>query len=87
MPRLSLGQKFRVMLLAAFDERTSLRAKLLLAAGVLYGLSPIDVIPDLLPLLGFTDDATVLIFAILYFLRKTRTVRAEIAKKEHPNIP
>jgi len=33
-----------------------------LVAGILYFLSPFDAIPDLLGVLGFTDDAVVLAF-------------------------
>ena len=46
-----------------------------LVLAVLYGVSPIDVIPDIIPLLGWVDDATVggllVLLAIgLYFKRR-----------------
>ena len=31
-------------------------------AAILYFLNPFDIIPDVLPLIGFTDDAAVLLF-------------------------
>lgn len=34
------------------------KAMLILLAAVIYFLNPIDLIPDLLPLVGFTDDLT-----------------------------
>lgn len=35
---------------------------LALTAGLVYFLNPLDLIPDVLPLLGFVDDATVLLW-------------------------
>jgi uncharacterized membrane protein YkvA (DUF1232 family) len=45
-----------VLYLAARDLRTPLCAKLLVAGIVAYALSPIDVIPDFVPVLGYLDD-------------------------------
>lgn len=42
--------------LAARDRRTSLAAKLLAGAVAAYALSPIDLIPDFIPVLGYLDD-------------------------------
>lgn len=42
--------------LAARDPRTPWCAKLLVAAVVAYALSPIDLIPDFLPVVGYLDD-------------------------------
>jgi uncharacterized membrane protein YkvA (DUF1232 family) len=42
--------------LAARDPRTPWYAKLLAAAVVAYALSPIDLIPDFVPVLGYLDD-------------------------------
>ncbi|QHT66317.1 DUF1232 domain-containing protein [Rhodocytophaga rosea] len=38
------------------------RSLTLVLAGLLYFVSPIDFIPDLLPLVGFTDDIAVIIW-------------------------
>lgn len=35
-----------------------------LIAGILYFINPFDVIPDILPIIGFTDDAAVLLFIL-----------------------
>ncbi len=42
--------------LAARDPRTPWYAKLLVAGIVAYALSPIDLIPDFVPVLGYLDD-------------------------------
>jgi uncharacterized membrane protein YkvA (DUF1232 family) len=39
---------------------TPLLAKILCVATLLYALSPIDLIPDFIPVLGFVDDAILL---------------------------
>lgn len=52
------------LFLAARHPRTPWYAKLFLAAIVAYALSPIDLIPDFIPVLGFVDDIILLPFAI-----------------------
>src|SRR5580692_3894847 len=42
--------------LAARDPRTPWYVKLLAAAVAAYALSPIDLIPDFIPVLGYLDD-------------------------------
>ena len=49
---------------AARDPHTPLRAKAVLFAAVAYFVTPIDMIPDFITGLGFTDDATVLATAL-----------------------
>jgi uncharacterized membrane protein YkvA (DUF1232 family) len=48
----------------AFDKQTPLQAKATLIAAIAYFVLPIDAIPDVIPVLGFTDDAAVLASAI-----------------------
>jgi uncharacterized membrane protein YkvA (DUF1232 family) len=52
----------------AFDRRTPLAARLILLAAFAYVLSPIDLIPDFVALLGITDDLA-LLWAALRGLR------------------
>jgi uncharacterized membrane protein YkvA (DUF1232 family) len=48
----------------AFDRDTPLQVKATLVGAIAYFILPIDAIPDVLPVLGFTDDAAVLETAI-----------------------
>lgn len=56
------------------------RARVLLPAvmALLYGASPIDLIPDLIPLLGWSDDVTVFVVAFLLILHGLRSRRQRI---------
>lgn len=45
---------------AARDPRTPVWPKLLSAFVVAYALSPIDLVPDFIPILGYVDDVLVL---------------------------
>jgi len=45
---------------------TPIRIKLLLVGLVLYIVSPIDFIPDMIPLLGITDDVALLVMGWNY---------------------
>lgn len=51
------------------DKQTPLRDKLLIVGGIVYIISPIDLIPDFLPILGYTDDFGVLIGTFMLFRR------------------
>ena len=42
------------------DKRTPLMAKVFAAVTVAYALSPIDLIPDFIPVLGYLDDVILL---------------------------
>jgi uncharacterized membrane protein YkvA (DUF1232 family) len=44
----------------ALDPATPTRVKALIVGALAYFIMPIDGIPDLLPLVGFTDDAAVI---------------------------
>jgi uncharacterized membrane protein YkvA (DUF1232 family) len=48
----------------AFDRDTPLQVKATLVAAIAYFVLPVDAIPDVMPVLGFTDDAAVLAAAI-----------------------
>lgn len=55
--------------IAARDPRTPFLAKAFCAAVAAYALSPIDLIPDAIPVLGLLDEAILLPLAILLAVR------------------
>ncbi len=48
----------------AFDRDTPLRVKGMLLGAIAYFVLPTDALPDVMPVLGFTDDAAVLAAAL-----------------------
>ena len=48
----------------AFDKQTPRHVQAALLGAIAYFILPFDFIPDMLPVLGFTDDAAVLATAI-----------------------
>lgn len=54
---------------AARDSRTPWYAKLLVAAIVAYAMSPIDLIPDFVPVLGYLDDLILIPLGIAFAVR------------------
>jgi uncharacterized membrane protein YkvA (DUF1232 family) len=55
--------------LAARDPRTPLPTRILGMAIAAYALSPIDLIPDFVPVLGLLDDVILIPFGIWLFVR------------------
>lgn len=51
-----LKQQARILQVVYKDQRTPFRAKLLIWVTLGYLFSPIDLIPDFIPVLGFLDD-------------------------------
>lgn len=51
------------------DPRTPLMPKLVLGAALLYAVSPIDLVPDVIPFLGQLDDVAVLAIALPWFFK------------------
>jgi uncharacterized membrane protein YkvA (DUF1232 family) len=66
--RVAAGLPFAEDLLAAyycaFDYDTPLKVKAALFGALAYFVLPIDLMPDVMPILGFTDDAAVLATAV-----------------------
>jgi uncharacterized membrane protein YkvA (DUF1232 family) len=58
-----------VLYYAVRDPRTPIGVKLLAGAIVAYALSPIDLIPDFIPILGYLDEVILLPLAIAFALK------------------
>ena len=65
----ALKRNIAVLALAARDPAVPLAAKLLAGAVAAYALSPIDLIPDFIPVLGLLDDLLLLPAGIWLVLR------------------
>lgn len=54
-----------VLWLAARDPRVPMHVKVLAGAVAAYALSPIDLIPDFIPVLGYLDDLIIVPLGVL----------------------
>ena len=64
-----LKNEITTLYLAARDPRTPWYAKAMIAGIVAYALSPIDLIPDFIPVLGYLDDLLLLPLGIYLALK------------------
>lgn len=51
------------------DPRVPARSKVLAGAALAYVASPVDLVPDVIPVLGRSDDVFVAIFAVHHLIR------------------
>ena len=64
-----LKQDTYALYLASRDPRVPLAAKLVVVFVVAYALSPIDLIPDFIPVLGYLDDMLLLPMGVALAIR------------------
>lgn len=64
-----LKAEIQVLALAYSDKRTPFLAKLVIGLTIGYLLSPIDLIPDFIPILGLLDDLIIVPLLILLSIR------------------
>ena len=62
--RLPFAEDLLAAYYCAFDQATPFRVRAALVGALAYFVMPFDFMPDVLPLLGFTDDAAVLATAL-----------------------
>ena len=65
----SLKRDVAALVIAVRDPRTPLLARALAALVVAYALSPIDLIPDFVPVLGYLDDLILVPLGLALVLR------------------
>ncbi|RDW22108.1 hypothetical protein CWR45_01060 [Oceanobacillus chungangensis] len=81
----SLKRQIFILYYAYKDARTPWYAKLFTACVVAYAFSPIDLIPDFIPILGYLDDVILLPIGILFALKmipKNVLVDCEVKAEE-----
>jgi uncharacterized membrane protein YkvA (DUF1232 family) len=64
-----LKKQLFILYLAYKDERVSWYTKLFTACVVAYAFSPIDLIPDFIPVLGYIDDIIIVPLGIMIALK------------------
>jgi len=52
------------------DGKSTKTEKVILVAGLLYLISPVDAVPDFIPILGWLDDVGVASYILLYLTGK-----------------
>lgn len=70
----------------AFDRETPLQVRAVLLGALAYFVLPFDGIPDVLPLLGFTDDAAVLAAAMKLVIDNIRPEHRDAARRKLDDI-
>jgi len=77
-----------MLYLASRDPRVPLYVKILLLLILAYALSPIDLVPDFIPLLGYLDDLIILPLGIYLVLKLIpEEVKAEYHDKSGTRLP
>jgi len=64
-----LGEDVQVLLIALRDPRTPWLARGIIALVAAYAVSPIDLIPDFIPVLGYLDDLILVPLGIALAIR------------------
>jgi uncharacterized membrane protein YkvA (DUF1232 family) len=77
-----LKKETYTLYLACKDSRTPWYGKVLAAIVVAYALSPVDLIPDFIPILGYVDDLILLPLGIILVLRMIPPVVLEDCRKQ-----
>jgi uncharacterized membrane protein YkvA (DUF1232 family) len=85
LKRVAAGLPFVEDLLAAYycalDRETPMQVRAALMGALGYFLLPADMLPDIVPLLGFTDDAAVLASALRLVAVHLRPEHREAARR------
>jgi uncharacterized membrane protein YkvA (DUF1232 family) len=79
--KLPFAEELLAAYYCAFDRDTPLQVKAALVGALAYFVLPVDAIPDVLPLLGFTDDALVLATAMRMVAAHIRDEHREAARQ------
>lgn len=80
---MNLFNSFRIAWRLLWDNRVPMSAKVIPILAVLYILSPIDILPDFVPVVGQLDDLAILLLGTQLFISMSpqdivRSIRAEL---------
>ncbi|MCK6600483.1 MAG: DUF1232 domain-containing protein [Bacteroidetes bacterium] len=78
----ALADKVLLMFLYFKDPNTSKAKKFIIGAGLLYLVTPLDFIPDTIPVLGFLDDLGVLSMVASYMIEELSAYKDYILSKK-----
>ena len=77
-----------ILYLASRDPRVPLYVKVLILLIIAYALSPVDLIPDFIPVLGYLDDLIILPLGIYLVLKLIpEEVKSEYREKAGTKLP
>ena len=79
--RLPFAEDLLAAYYCAFDRETPMQVKAALIGALAYFVLPFDVIPDMMPILGFTDDAAVLATALRLVAAHIRPEHRDAARQ------
>ena len=79
--RLPFAEDLLAAYYCAFDRDTPFQVKAALVGALAYFVLPFDAVPDVLPLLGFADDAAVLATALRLVASHMRPAHREAARR------
>lgn len=75
-------EKLLILFYVLKDRDTPWKSKLIVAGALGYFIMPADLIPDWIPVAGFTDDATAIGAAIAAVAPHIKQEHKELAKKQ-----
>ena len=78
--RLPFAEDLLAAYYCAFDKDTPRHVQVALMGAIAYFILPFDFVPDVMPILGFTDDAAVLATAIRMVASHITTEHREAAR-------
>jgi uncharacterized membrane protein YkvA (DUF1232 family) len=84
--RLPFAEDLLAAYYCAFDRATPLQVKATLLGALAYFVLPFDAIPDMLPLIGFADDAAVLATALRLVASHMRPEHREAARRARARV-
>ena len=79
--RLPFAEDLLAAWYCAFDRETPMQVKAALVGALAYFVLPLDVMPDVMPLLGFADDAAILATALRLVASHLRPEHRDAARR------